>query len=212
MKKFATIVLTASSVLLLQGRLIAAGPEDAEQRLREQLRSTMLQLRNSETEKANLQAQQTKLTEEKKTAEDQAAELRKSAAADKETINELNNKVTDKDAVIAQQKQDIEKLRGEYAKLSELQKKTEEARAKSAQEAVELKRTVADRESKNLELFQTGKEILSRYEKFSLGQAIAAREPFVGVTRVKLETLVQDYQDKLEDGRVKLSGSTAKKN
>jgi len=32
-----------------------------------------------------------------------------------------------------------------------------------------------------------------------------AREPFIGITRVKLQNLVQDYQDKLQSDRVTLS-------
>ncbi len=45
-------------------------------------------------------------------------------------------------------------------------------------------------------------EVLDRYEKFSLGDAISAKEPFVGVTRVHLQELVQGYQDKLLDSRI----------
>jgi hypothetical protein len=64
-----------------------------------------------------------------------------------------------------------------------------------------LQRRVAYLETKNVQLFTLGNEILSRYENFSLGNAISAKEPFVGVTRVKLENLVQDYSDKLLDER-----------
>jgi hypothetical protein len=61
---------------------------------------------------------------------------------------------------------------------------------------------VADRETKNLELFKTGNEILDRYEKFSLGDALGAKEPFIGITRVKLQEFVQDYKDKLTAQKV----------
>jgi hypothetical protein len=46
-------------------------------------------------------------------------------------------------------------------------------------------------------------EILTRYEKFSLGEALAAREPFIGLTRVKLENLTQDYSDKISKQQAK---------
>ena len=62
-------------------------------------------------------------------------------------------------------------------------------------EAVILRRKVDDREAKNYELFKIANEILTRYEKFGLGEALTAREPFTGLTRVKLENLVQDCQD-----------------
>jgi hypothetical protein len=48
-----------------------------------------------------------------------------------------------------------------------------------------------------------GKEILERYEKFGLGTALTAREPFVGTTRVRLQNLVQEYSDKLSEQRIK---------
>jgi hypothetical protein len=64
-------------------------------------------------------------------------------------------------------------------------------------------RKVADYQRKNDELFKVGSEILSKYEGFGLGTAIAAREPFTRNMRVKLETLVQDYGDKLVDNKIK---------
>jgi hypothetical protein len=69
-------------------------------------------------------------------------------------------------------------------------------------QAALLQRTVDDRELKNIALFKLGNEILTRYEKFGLGDAIGAKEPFVGISRVKLQFLVQDYKDKLLDQTV----------
>ncbi len=60
-----------------------------------------------------------------------------------------------------------------------------------------LQRRVEDDESKNLALFEIGRDILDHYEKFSLGDALSAKEPFTGLTRVKLENQVQGYEDKL---------------
>ena len=64
-----------------------------------------------------------------------------------------------------------------------------------------LQRVVEDRERKNYELYKTGNEVLSRYEKFSLGEAVLAKEPFMGLTRVKLENLVQGYEDKFANNK-----------
>jgi hypothetical protein len=52
-------------------------------------------------------------------------------------------------------------------------------------------------------MYRIGSEILKRYEGFGLGTAIAAREPFVGSMRVKLQNLVQDYADKLAEQKIK---------
>ena len=62
--------------------------------------------------------------------------------------------------------------------------------------------TVADRETKNIALFNTSTEILDRFESYALGKAISAREPFIGTTRVKVENLVQGYKDRILDNRI----------
>ncbi len=73
---------------------------------------------------------------------------------------------------------------------------------KLAGQVADLQSRLADRETKNLALFLIGNEILNRYEEFSLGEALRAKEPFVGKTRTRLENLVQDYQDQLLNSRV----------
>jgi hypothetical protein len=78
----------------------------------------------------------------------------------------------------------------------------EEERAQLASEAIVLKRTVADRETKNIALFNTSTEILERFENYALGKAIGAREPFISTTRVKVENLVQGYKDRIVENRI----------
>ncbi|MGC3989374.1 MAG: hypothetical protein QM796_06785 [Chthoniobacteraceae bacterium] len=78
-----------------------------------------------------------------------------------------------------------------------MQTKTEQQRSTLAAQNIVLQRRVDDLENKNMELFKTGNEILTRYKNFGLGTALLAREPFVGVTKVKLENLVQGYNDQL---------------
>lgn len=51
-------------------------------------------------------------------------------------------------------------------------------------------------------MYQVGVEILNRYENFGLGDALLAREPFVGTTRVKFQNLIQQDQDQLTDSRI----------
>ena len=70
-------------------------------------------------------------------------------------------------------------------------------------EKIVLERKVADQQVKNAEMFKISNEILTRYEKFGLGTAIAAREPFVGLTRIKLKNQIQDLGDKLADQKIK---------
>jgi hypothetical protein len=180
---------------------------NAATKLREMLRATMLQLRAAETEKATLQAAQTESAAKEKALTEQVEALTRQSAADKDasdkTISDLKAKVADQEQEIVQLKGALEKWKEGYAKAADIANAKEAERAKLAGQVILLDRKVADRESKNVELFRIGNEILKRYERFGLGDALLSREPFVGITRVKLENQVQDYQDKLLDQRIK---------
>ena len=183
-------------------------PSSTETRLREALRDTTVQLRDAQNQAVTLQAakdQADKDNADLKAKVDAltaqlAAQTKQNAddkAASDKSIADLNAQVTDLTGQIARLNQSLTEWKNAYNQSAQLAATTEAARAKLAVEAALLQRTVDDRELKNLELYKTGSEILTRYEKFGLGDAIGAKEPFVGLSRVKLENLVQDYKDKL---------------
>jgi cell division protein FtsB len=181
--------------------------------MRQALRDTMLQLRDaqnqvvtlqatqaqSDKDKADLQAKVDALTAQVKTLTDQAATDK--AASDK-AIADLKAEVADQTGQIARLNDGLKQWKDAYNQSAALATATEAARAQLAMQAALLQRTVDDRETKNLALYKTGMEILKRYEAFGLGDALAAKEPFVGSTRVKLENLVQDYKNRLLDSAV----------
>jgi hypothetical protein len=225
-----------------------AGPNPIEAKLRDALRTTMLQLRDAQTQIATLQEAQTQSDKDKAdlsakidAANAQVKSLIDQAATDKATsdktiadlkqsqvdlvtqmvdtlsiqINGLdkphaNSKIALGKAVdtmkasnptltrqLDQYGTDINLWTTGYDQYVDFSTKTESERAKLAVQVITLQRVVADRETKNLELFKAGNDILDRYEKFSLGDALSAKEPFIGITRVKLDEFVQDYKDKL---------------
>ncbi len=202
-------LLLAALVLFTSAR--AAEPADPSAKLRESVRTLTLQLRDTQgqlaalqatsqaakaeadrvvvAQKKQLEAQDKRLADERAKADKAATEAR--AAAD-----------TQADA-LARLRAELEKMTAAFQQADALAKSTEAERARLAAQNAGLERLVADGETKNLALFKVGNEILLRYEKFSLGEALAAKEPFVGTTRVKLENLVQEYSDKLRDSRVK---------
>lgn len=188
-------------------RAAEAAADNGEARLREALRNATLQLRTAEAERGNLQAAQTALTEEKKALAEKFETLRKQTvaerAADEKAIATLKAQATSQEAEIVRLKEALEKSDAAGKQAVAVANVREGDRAKLAADILVLQRKVEDRETKNLALFKLSNEILTRYEKFSLGEALAAREPFVGTTRAKLETLVQDYQDKISDQRAK---------
>jgi septal ring factor EnvC (AmiA/AmiB activator) len=196
------------TILFSGGILNAADQANSpEERLRGMLRSTMLQLRYAQNQIATLQSAQAESDKEKKALSDRLDELTKQAAADKDaatkTIADLNTKVTDQNTLVTQLKDALDKWKEAYNKAVEVANTKEAQRAKFESQAILLQRRVENDEAKNLALYKLGKEVLDRYEKFGLGTAITAREPFVGITKVKLENLVQDYSDKLLDQTVK---------
>jgi hypothetical protein len=210
MKRYIVSSLVMGSLCLLGARAIPA--EDStptiETQLRERLRDTMLQLRAAETDRAALQAAQTQSADENKALTERLQAVTKQADANKQaaqtaaqTVETLKSQVSRQDKEIADLRESIESTR----RAAELARNKAADRARLADDAViQLERLVADRQTKNVALYNIASEILQRYEKFGLGDALMAREPFVGITRVKLRNLVQDYQDKLLDQRVTL--------
>jgi len=199
------LLLGLFSVVSIQGlRAESANPEA---HLREALRNTMLQLRNAETERADLQAAQAVSAKEKKDLTAKVDALIKQSKSDRSvseaTITGLKAKSADQNAEITRLKAAVEKWETDYKQKDAFARATEAERARLAGEKIMLDRRIADQQTRNAALFKLGNEILVRYEKFGLGVALTAKEPFVGVTRVKLQTLVQDYQDKLVDQKIK---------
>ena len=215
--------MNTRTLALLTGCLFSTAPlfaegqpqtSPGELRMREQLKATMLQLRNAETEKATLQAAQTERDQKIKKLEEQVAALTKQATEDKETADKaaakLSEEITAKSADIARLNELLVKSEDTGKKSASLLKKTEEQRAKLAGEAIQLQRTVTEQRAKNAKMYEAAEEVLSRYEKFSLGTALTAREPFAGITRARLQSYVDESDAKLSAGRIKVDGTTPK--
>ena len=173
----------------------------------------MLQLRTAQNEVANAQVE--KAAAEKKNAditakvadlEKRNASLAKQSNEDKsaaaEAIAKLTDKIAEHEKLIGQYKEALEKWKAGYQKAAEAARVKEDERVKLAAEIIVHQRTIADRERKNIALFNTAIEILDRYANYAMGKALAAREPFIGTTRVKIENLVQGYKDKILDNRI----------
>jgi chromosome segregation ATPase len=193
--------------LLLVRALVAAEPADESTSLRAALRDKILEVRTAQSDLAALQASQGAITDENKTLAAKYDALKKQIAADRTATDKA---VVGLNAQLAEQKQMAAKLNSALARAkTEGESAAQAARVAEAQgaklsnENILVGRRIADLEAKNLALFLVANEILSRYEEFSLGNALRAKEPFVGLTRTKLENLVQDYQDKIQDQRVR---------
>lgn len=192
----------------------AEGPSPAELKMREALRNTMLQLRTAETERANLQTANTELTEKLKEAEAKITALGKQLADDKTAADKATAELTDKlaarDGDIVQLKESLAKWKASHEQILAIARTKEAERAKFEAKSISLDRIVADQQRKNDAMYKLGTEVLGRYEKFDMGDALFSRGQFIGITRVKFENLMQDYADKLTDAKIKPTPAPAK--
>ena len=203
----------AFALLVLLGSALpstAQAPAGAEEKLREALKGVTLQLRTAQSEaatanaeKAAADAKNTELAAQVEKMSKQLAALSREKADAMEAAARmqanLEGKLTAKQEELTQFQKSLGKWKAAHSQISDLAKKKETARAGFATKNAALERRVADLRTRNTALFTTGNEILDRYRKFSLGEAIAAREPFTGLTRVKLQNQLQEYGDKLLD-------------
>ena len=187
--------------------LRADDAKSGEDRLRQSLRDTMLQLRQAQTDLANLQATQAAQADDEKALKDQVALLTKHSAEDRsaaeKTIEALKTKQASEAAEITRLNGVLAEWKAAGEKLNAAIRASETEKAKAVADATMLDRKVEDLKAKNAELYRLGKEILKRYQNFTLGDQFQAREPFIGTTRVYLENLIQDTDDQLQAQKAK---------
>lgn len=181
----------------------AAGDEAA--RLRDTLRSTLLQLRTAQADLATAQSANAALTEENKNVLAEVEKLKKEIIATRlaaeKPIAELTARVTGQTEQINRLQTSLADTRSELATSQAETVATEARRAQLATALAAAERKGEDLVTKNLALYRLGSEILVRYEKFSFGDALSNREPFIGTAKVKLENLIQDYAERLAEAR-----------
>lgn len=197
-------------LLLLLAPLAARAQEEptqAEIQLRDNLRTTMVQLRDAQGQIAALQGTQLQNEKQIKKLETELKSLKKKSEDDSQAavaqIGDLEKQVAEQDARNAAQIEALGKWKKAYEQVADLARATEAKRAQLANEKILLQRKVDERTRTNLKLYETAKEVLDRYESFGLHDAVLVHEPFVGNTRVKFQNLMQDYGDQLSENKIK---------
>lgn len=184
--------------------LHAADPApSAESRLRDTLRSTMSQLQTAENDRAAAQAAKADLEQKNKDLAEQIKVILKQEAADKAVAEKTQAALK---AQLAQESAEVAKLKESLAQTEAARARAEadlhaagETGAKLTLDIRAAQSRADDLFHKNQNLYKLGLEILQRYEKFTLGEALAGKEPFIGSRRARLETEAQDYSDKLRE-------------
>ena len=176
------------------------------EKFRQPLRDTMPKLRDAQNQLATAQAAQYAAGAKPAELEEKTQSLAKELADERNTstnlISGLKKNLAEREAKIADQEATLAKWKTSYEQIAKLAAKREGQRRKLDAEKLALERKVQDQQFKNIEMYKAAMEVLDRYEKFGLGDAILAREPFTAAWRVKFQNLVQDLADQLTDARI----------
>ncbi|MCX6974265.1 MAG: phage major capsid protein [Verrucomicrobia bacterium] len=208
--------LTALSLLVAFLPAVHAAEEDPTAKFREALKNTMLKLRDAQGQLANAQA--ATIAAESKVAEltSKNEALTKDLVAERNTatntITDLNKKIAKRDGSILELEASLAKWKKSYGEVTNLAAKRENQRAIFEAKNIKLERQVEEQQTRNIQMHKVGMEILDRYEKFGLGDAILAREPFTAAQRVKFQTLTQDFANDLTDARIPVDQREQKEN
>ena len=208
--------LTALSLLVAFLPAVHAAEEDPTAKFREALKNTMLKLRDAQGQLANAQA--ATIAAESKVADltSKNEALTKDLVAERNTatntITDLNKKITKRDGSILELEASLAKWKKSYGEVTKLAAKRESQRAIFEAKNIKLERQVEEQQTRNIQMHKVGMEILDRYEKFGLGDAILAREPFTAAQRVKFQTLTQDFANDLTEARIPVDQREQKEN
>lgn len=173
-------------------------------RMRDQLRQTVTQMRQLEDENLALKAKLANASAApaapvvKVVTKDNSAELlklRANAQREQERASALQKKVDE----LSQQNQQLQ------AYITQV--KGVLANQQQSVLVLNEKTTLAEKKQKlceqsNQALVDMSQEILKKYQQQNLWQAMRKHEPLLGLYQVKIENILQDYQQKIADADV----------
>lgn len=197
--------------------LAARADDDTEAKLRAELRSATIQLRQLQDQNADLQAKQAQdqreklaLTQKLAADEDELTQLRQQNQAAQTSAQQLTQKLQAANGAIAAEHNDLNKLQANY------QQTVQAAQARDA-EATRIEATLVETRKRlftcaddNVALYDLGTQILDLYDHKGVLGTLASNEPITRLKRVQLENLVQDYQDKMLDKKYDLTAPADK--
>jgi len=181
---------------LMCGSLFTALPASAqsiEDRLRSQLRETTEQLHQLQDSQSQLQADKTVAEQQrdKALADLKQAQADLAAAKGKSPAEaETERSLAAEKASHAQDSQQLAKYKSAYEDLLGVSRSRDTERTQ-----------LQTCETKNVQLYQVGHEILDAYEHVGLGTVLSSREPFAQSARVKYDMIAQNYGDTLYAGK-----------
>ena len=214
MKKNLISGLAILSLLATTIPSVYSAEEDPTAKFREALKNTMLKLRDAQGQLANAQAAtiaaESKVEDLTSKNENLTKDLVSERNAASTQISDLNKKISVRDDSISELQASLANWKKSYEDVTKLAAQRENQRAIFEAKSIKLERQVEDQKFRNIQMHKIGMGILDRYEKFGLGDAILAREPFTAVQRVKFQNLIQDFSEELSDARIPANEHTEK--
>ena len=185
-------------------------------------------IRSLQASQAQLKAENAKLLADKAAADDARAALERRLAGDRDRVQaQSRRQVGEKESTIARLERELAQARkeasdtGERLKQAEGQRQAESMRTQEAlarikdQEALLAQGATDNRDlagrltacrGNNIALSGITSDLLTAIERGGYGDALVRTEPFSGFKRVRVETLLQEYRDKVDDQRTSLGG------
>lgn len=168
-------------------------------RLREALRSATAQTRSLEDQRTAIQAQLAEVTRARDAFKAEVATAKaqaKKAEADyRSAVREFNDRLEERN-------QALEKWKDAYTEAATVARAKDAERAKFELESKNYKASNRACTVKNQELVKVGRELLTRYEGVTFSDHVVANEPLIGIRRVQIQNLLQDYGDKVLNQKV----------
>lgn len=192
----ACVVALAASVL---SSVTAAQAQSETDRLREALRSATAQTRSLEDQRTAIQAQLAEVTRARDAFK---AEVATAKAAAKKAETDYRAAVREFNDRLEERNQALEKWKDAYTEAATVARAKDAERAKFETESKAYKASTRACTLKNQELVKVGRELLARYEGVTFGDQVVANEPLIGVRRVQIQNLLQDYGDKVLNQKV----------
>jgi chromosome segregation ATPase len=164
--------------------------QSLEDRLRDQLRSTLNELHQA-------QDQQTALQAEKTGAEQERDALKAQLAAARSQLAHAGQGAANSHALEVE----ITRYKDAYAQAAGNAQQAQADHDQLQSGLADAQKQLGLCEDKNTALLKLGHEILAAYENFDVVDAVGANEPFIGVKRVELQNIAQGFGDRLHDGK-----------
>jgi hypothetical protein len=195
--------LTAALLLVgVVGTLLPTVARDdpgSDARLRDALRAATLQVRTLEDERSTWQAREAALKKEL----DGLRAQQKSEGAKAGDVAVQRRRLAEQVEANTRLSEEISRCQAAARVDAETARTREEERARLAGREAGLAERLAAAEARNERLYRINKQIIDWLGQMGVGGALAAREPFLGLRRVELENLAQDYEDQALKERIK---------